>query len=407
MLNFSSVSLQQLIKLSTKEMAFLIRKINDTNISYPPINIFLNFIRSLKLILRCLIRSINKTPYQNQSQAWVYVMKKNIPESMHVIHSILNTKSFSSFHISNISISLLETLNLSFLLIKLSLFYFSLPKEEKKILSIIFYGFIESKILLSFANKTNIRKLLILGYTYHLSNFFLSLFASKTQTIDCIVYTYSFSFDFGGSIICNIAVLNNSWLEQFNKLMASPIYTSEKSFVVPLALKKTNVSPCKTKIAFYSSGFYARNNHHLYSNDFIFSIQKKEELIKKLILYYAKSCPNLSFDIFLHPIENYDSANHFYSELCKQNNVSIKNEPSASLYEQYEIGLAYFSTTLFERLSMDLKSIFLFSEDQMQLYLETNLKHSFILSNEDTHSIVNNIEQLRKMPLNDYINLIH
>ena len=65
------------------------------------------------------------------------------------------------------------------------------------------------------------------------------------------------------------------------------------------------------------------------------------------------------------------------------------------------------SNTLNDRLSYSLKSAFIFYSNGLEPYLSTNLKHIFFNEDKSIDTIINKIEQLRKIDVTKYIDLIN
>lgn len=162
---------------------------------------------------------------------------------------------------------------------------------------------------------------------------------------------------------------------------------------------KQPVNTEKGVVGFYSTGAWIRSleNH----KDQGYDMEGSEEMVKRFLRDFCMANPEYRLMVFLHPRERWDkykqAAYLRYREMFGAINYQLaeENTPSSLLFEKADVGVAFLSTIVYERLyygfktlimpvgtpsfpveNSNMKNICLENKDQFDLKLKSSLMMS-------------------------------
>jgi len=120
-----------------------------------------------------------------------------------------------------------------------------------------------------------------------------------------------------------------------------------------------SVPPNKNSIGFYSTGGWVRKlENHMDQNA---DLEKLEEQVKQVLKRFCLSNREYQLIIFLHPREKWEKYRKQTTEKYKKDfegvNYLLETDSSTLTFEKADLGIAFFSTILFERLYYGYKTL--------------------------------------------------
>ena len=142
---------------------------------------------------------------------------------------------------------------------------------------------------------------------------------------------------------------------------------------------KYDVKTEKNTLGFYSTGAWIRKleNH----NDQGFDMEEKEEEVKLILKEFCKNNPGYKLHVFLHPREKWDKykqqTQERYTKLFSDIHfeLSEKDSLSALLFEKVDVGVAFQSTIVYERLFYGFKTLIMPIGKQSFPVVNSNMKN--------------------------------
>lgn len=157
---------------------------------------------------------------------------------------------------------------------------------------------------------------------------------------------------------------------------------------------KHDVKTEKNCIGFYSTGAWVRKleNH----NDQGFDMEEKEEEVKLILADFCEKNHDYKLYVFLHPREKWDKykqqTQQRYAKIFSgiQYELSEKDSVSSLLFEKVDLGVAFQSTIVYERLYYGFKTLIMPMGKQSFPVADSNMKN---ICSEDKDQLY---EQIKK-----------
>jgi hypothetical protein len=291
-----------------------------------------------------------------------------------------------------------------YLIVKYIWLYPFFEDRERGFFSKCFVPYVEAYVYYHSLRKQDAEEVVFFGFSYDLCNFFCSFLISKDANIKSIFYEATFNPSYESSVFADAVILNNLWLR--NSPYIERIYKCNRFFLGKvqnynfITKNMIEISGAKNKIAYYSSGMYARESHRFVKEETLNDMIASEKRLIELIFVYAKTYRQIQFKIFTHPygVEEISQSKAYYQKILGLSNVSIDASQNLSYehFGEYELGFSSLSATIMERLSCGYKAAFVFPGNYLDAYDETLLSKVILAGDFDT--VINSLEYYRNMP---------
>lgn len=161
----------------------------------------------------------------------------------------------------------------------------------------------------------------------------------------------------------------------------------------------------RNRVALYFSGIYARSELAWDSSELLEYYAEREKEFREFALAYARSCPDVRFDVYIHPTIEVRATvaqlGQFYGRLLDEDNVKIyPHRKGYSYFNEYELGISTGSSTILQRLDCGHKGIFVKPPlDFIGPFLDTSLRHVVI---EDAGNLIEKAEEMRRQSREEF-----
>lgn len=246
-------------------------------------------------------------------------------------------------------------------------------------------------------------KVIFVGFSYELSLFLLASWLRKDKLIDVIYYINRPFVKESDSLASNVVLLSNKWALQAHRnsgvrfLCDSIGYTHNIYYSLVPVYSSCNLNGKSNRVAIYCSGAYARLNYGFHENSYSEIELKREHEFLERVRFMAVQNPHISFTLFPHPsVETEDSAREAYGRLVEYENIEIASLQvnAMDMYNEYELGIARLSNTIFERVEAGHKGLFVGDWDGYSIFRDTALREVLVPMNRFDSSVVNRFLEL-------------
>lgn len=244
------------------------------------------------------------------------------------------------------------------------LFISSLFKKDRAPFAIVFRELVEVINLLEICHKLDIKQLYYFCIYEKDANISTIILKKKGILINKITSEVPLSFWNKIIIADNLYICNGYHYDELKENKSS-IFVSNIEFwggekiLDNVSKYQYSVIPDKKSIGFYSTGTWLRDLENLMSKNK--DLVKIEEQVKMIVKKFCKNNPEYQLIIFLHPRERKAK----YAELTKNKyqkdfdgiDFQIEDDLSINTYEKANLGIAFYSSVVFERLFYGFKTI--------------------------------------------------
>jgi hypothetical protein len=256
------------------------------------------------------------------------------------------------------------------------------------------------------------RKVVSIGMSYDLRRYFLSCWLAEKTGITSVAYISRAFLSVHDSMIADEVILGNEWVYEIRERFGAKLVAGKTTYLhnvnFPSIGRPTaaNDDYRKNRVAFYSSGMYARLELSFGSAEYMQGEVRRESLLFGLLRDYAVSYPEVTIVIFPHPsVETEASASRQYGSLLTLGNVMLRppGRTSAGLYDEFELGVSTGSNTIFERLEAGHKGLFVYPIQPLLVYKGSSLAPVVL---EEAQSEPDRLDYFRRIDRRAFFELI-
>lgn len=264
------------------------------------------------------------------------------------------------------------------------LFISSLLKKDKAPFAIIFREMVELINLLQLCQKLNVKVVFFFSIYEKDANVCTLLLNKKGIEVNKITSESPLNF-WNKIIIANCLCLCSGYQYDELKENARSVFVSDIHLWGPeqvlenISKYHNPIETSKKTIGFYSTGAWVRKlENHMNQN---VDLEKMEEEVKQVLKRFCLSNPDYQLIVFLHPREKWEKYSKQTFEKYQQDfdgiHFHLEKSNSSHTFEKADLGIAFLSTIVFERLYYGFKT----------LLMPIGVENSFPVSGSNISSI--------------------